>query len=269
MNTFTDGIHDISSDDYHASDAVSRSNLILLDQSPYHYWYSKLSGLAQKKAPTPSMILGSLFHTMILEPDLFHKDYALMPSLNRKTAAGKESYAQFLELSQGKQIVTTEQMQQVEAMVRSVRSHSIVNDLLEDCVFERSIFWTDKETGLQFKARPDAWSSSLVIDLKTTREEATKYNIQRAAMKYGYYLQAGMMFEACKAVDEPFQGFVLLAVETSEPYAPAIYMLDEESIQYGVNHFNELKYKLAECMNANEWPTYEISELTLPAYLKG
>ena len=46
---YTDGVYDITNEQYHASEGISRSKLMLLDKSPYHFWYETMSGLADKQ----------------------------------------------------------------------------------------------------------------------------------------------------------------------------------------------------------------------------
>src|SRR5690606_11207746 len=104
----------------------------------------------------------------------------------------------------GKIVLSDDQFEKVRDMVSQVSGHEIVTTLLDEAVFEQSIFWTDIETGIQFKARPDIWSSKMIVDLKTT-QDAALFKLQRSALEYGYYLQAGMAFEACKAIGKPFE----------------------------------------------------------------
>ena len=103
---YRDGVHDITNDEYHAANGISRSRLMLLDKSPYHYWYEVLSGEAEVRESTPAMLIGSLFHTLLLEPEKFDREYALMPKIDRRTKQGKEDYEAFVQEAQNKIILT-------------------------------------------------------------------------------------------------------------------------------------------------------------------
>jgi exodeoxyribonuclease VIII len=262
---YNDGVYDITNEQYHASEGISRSKLMLLDKSPYHFWYETLSGLAVKTEATPAMNIGSAFHTMLLEPAKFQMEFAVMPSVDRRTKGGKEMYEEFLIHAEGKIILTVEQFSKVSKMVDLISKHEIVTTLLDEAVYEQSIYWTDKETGLQFKTRPDIWSSKMVVDLKTTNN-ASAYSFMRSALDYGYYLQAGMAHEACKALDKPFDMFVILACEKEAPHVPAIYIMKDEALQFGINQFNTYKIKLKKCMDENKWEGYLVQELTVPNF---
>lgn len=262
---YKDGVHDITNEQYHAAEGISRSRLMLLDKSPYHFWYEVYSGQAELRDATPSLNIGGAFHTLLLEPYLFDAEYAVLPNLDRRTKGGKLMYEEFIAENHGRIILTIDQFEKVREMVDLVRKHDIVTTLLDEAVFEQSIFWTDLETGIQFKARPDIWSSKMVVDLKTTKD-AAPYKMQRSALEYGYYLQAGMMFEACKAIGKPFEMFVMLAIEKDVPYVPSVFMMDDAALQYGIDQFQRYKRQLAECLSSNKWPGYTVQELTVPAY---
>lgn len=262
---FKDGIYDITNEEYHAAAGFSRSTLMLLNKSPYHFWYEVFSGRAERKEDTPAMITGSLFHTLLLEPHKLDKEYAIAPKIDRRTAKGKEEWAEFQTYSEGKIVVTLDQYEKSQEMANQIREHEIVSTLLGEAVFEQSIFWTDKETGLQFKVRPDIWAAKMVVDVKTSAD-ASYYAFQRSSVGYGYFLQAGMIFEACKAVGKPFEMFVNLVCEKEPPYVPAVYMMDEEALQFGIDQFNNLKKNLRECLDKDEWPAYPVRELGVPMY---
>src|SRR5690606_3808663 len=132
-----DGIHDLTNEQYHAASGISRSQLMLLDKSPYHFWYEVLSGEALTKESTPSMNIGSAFHTLLLEPDLFDNEYAVIPNIDRRTKQGKEDYKVFVEESEGKILLTKEQYDKAKTMSNLVKKHDIVHTLLDDAVFEK------------------------------------------------------------------------------------------------------------------------------------
>ena len=62
--------------------------------------------------------------------------------------------------------------------------------------------------------------------------------------------------------------FVFIAIEKELPYATAIYTLDEEALQFGIQQFNDLMTEYAKCMKTDNWPSYGIKNLTLPKYAK-
>lgn len=258
---FVDGVYDISNAEYHSAAGISRSQLMLLNKSPYHFWYETYSGLAPEKEATPAMKLGSLFHTMLLEPDKFEREYFVI-SQKTMPAIDTNPYRLIKEEAAGREAITASTFEKAQQMAELCKKHGIVATVLEGAEFEQSIFWTDKETGLQFKARPDIWSASLVADLKTAEDVAT-YKFQRAAIDYGYYLQAAMIHEACKSLGRPVSTFASLVVEKSEPYVPKLFVMSDAAIQHGLDQFQALKHKLAKCIKNNEWEGYPVEELSI------
>lgn len=262
---FEDGVYDISNEEYHGSEGLSRSQIILMDKSPYHFWFGAISGLSTKKEATDALNIGAAFHTILLEPDLFKEEYAVMPKIDRRTTKGKEDYALFTENNGHKIVLTQEQYDTVYTMAYHVKQHDIVHTLIGDAQFERSIFWTDKETGLQFKARPDIWSNKMVVDLKTSKDAAPGMFIN-SAYRYGYYLQCGMFFEACESIGRPIEMFVNLVIEKEEPYVPATFIMDEKAIDFGREQFRIYKNRIKECMDTENWPGYAVQEISIPKY---
>lgn len=262
---YIDGIYDISNEEYHNSNGISRSQLMLMDKSPYHFWYKYLSGKYETNKSKEAFTVGSAFHTLLLEPELFDNEYAIMPKIDRRTTRGKEEFALFSIENSHKTIITQEQFEEVQCMASHVKEHDIVTTLLDNAQFEKSIFWTDKETELQFKCRPDIWSNKMIIDIKTSKDASPGLFIN-SAYKYGYYLQCGMFFEACEAIEKPIEMFINLVIEKEKPYVPAIYILDEKAIEFGKEQFKIYKNKIKKCLDENKWPGYLVQEISIPKY---
>lgn len=259
---YDDGIYDISNEEYHKSQGYSRSQLFHLNKSDYHFWYNVLSGKNVEKEKTPSMIFGSLFHTLMLEPHKFEHEYIISPKIDKRTIKGKQEWEEFQLASENKTIITEEQYNKAIEMIDESKKHEIVANLLHNAKFEKSIFWTDKDTGIQFKVRPDIWLGSMVVDLKTCSLDNVKY-YNNHALQNGYYLQAAMIFEAFSTLNIPMQVFINLVFEKEAPYVPISYLLSDECINYGKEQFNIFKNRLHECLQTNIWNAYPIQELTL------
>jgi len=263
--SYKDGIYNITIAEYHNASAFSRTQLMTFDKSPYHFWYEHLSGLAIKKEPTEAMVIGSAIHTLLLEPELFEQQYAVLPKIDRRTTKGKEAYALFTIEYADKIILSHDQYALISAIKENVMKHDIMHTLLSDVQFEQSIFWTDEETGLQFKVRPDIWSNKMILDLKTA-EDVTPNLFKSSAYKNGYYLQAGMMWEACRVLHKPFEVFGLLAIEKKEPHVPMLFLMKDNAIEFGWELFQNHKKRLKKCIEINKWPAYPVVELDVPAY---
>jgi len=257
------GIHDISNDEYHASDAVSRSALMELDKSPLHYYVKYITKEIPFSESTGAMNIGSAFHTMVLEPSLFDEQFFVCKQ-KTKPRIGTPAYEDLLGNANGRIILNASEYNLVSNMSHKVKNDDIAKELFayKKAQIEKSIFWTQKETGIQCKARPDIWLNGLVVDLKTT-SNASLRAFRRSAYDYGYFLQAAMIHEALKSIDIKLDKFVYIAVEKDAPHHIGVFVLDDDALDYGVNLFNTLISKLKGCMDSNNYPGYGIKKLTL------
>lgn len=259
------GVFDLTNTEYHASEGLSRSKLWTFKQLPSKFWYEYISGEYVRPTDSDAFVLGDLVHTMVLEPHLFDERYALMPNIDRRTKQGKIDYEDFLLQSAGKACVKPDVLSMGTAMARSLNNNTTVCDLLCDAKMEKSIYWKHEATGLICKARPDVIQGRIVSDLKTTQDAGFR-SFQQSAYKYGYFLQSAMVYEALKSIGEPFHNFVFICVEKTAPHAVGLYMLDDEALQFGIDMFHSLMERIARCYEANVWPDYGISKLTLPKW---
>ncbi len=260
------GVYDITNTIYHDSIGISRSMLMKFKRNPRHYWYECVSGMKQKEEPTPKMRIGSAVHTLVLEPHLFDKEFYVTHQENIPKK-NTNPYFKMLEEAQGKTILSKNESDLASSVALAVKCNDEAKLLLSDCKIEQSIYFRHEQTGLLCKVRPDAWSGSLICDLKTA-DDAGPRAIQTSAMNYGYYLQAGMCFRALESLGIAMERFVLIVAEKSLPYSTAIYILTDEAIQFGLNQFDTLMNGLAKCIKSSEWPAYGIQDLGLPGYAR-
>lgn len=286
-----DGIHDIPNDIYHDSEGISRSGLWEFKRSPLHYWNKYLNPERVKEEPTPQMKLGEYVHALVLEPEYFYERYAVkpvlpeLPCVGKLSDLGREEYDrqktsresmkvaneltmnEFLESSKGKEIIPADIYNQAKAIADSVLKDEIAQSLFKDVKIEQSIYFTHKHTGLQCKVRPDAWSGSIVTDLKTCAD-ASYRAFQSAAFKGGYFLQAAMIKAALDSIGIHLDKFVFFCVEKTGAMPCVYYMLDDDALAYGMNQFDTLMEQFAYCFENNEWNAYEPQTLYIPGYAR-
>lgn len=259
------GVHAISNEQYHASSAISRSCLMELEKSPYHYWYKYLSGQYKSDDDKADLILGNAVHTLVLEERLFDNEFFITHQENLPKK-GSAPHQEMMLKAGGRMILTNKRYETAKAIAKAVKNDAMANQLIyQGAKIEESIFFTHKETGIQCKARPDIRLYSLVSDLKTTANASFR-TFQRSAVDYGYFLQAAMIHEALLSIDIKMDKFVYIAVEKKEPYPIGIFVLDDDALDYGIKQFNRLMQKLAICTEHNDWHSYDMQVLTLPAW---
>lgn len=259
------GIMQLTNEQYHSSPGVSRSGLWKFQELPAKYYYEYLSGeyeREQKKA----WDVGELFHTLVLEPHLFESKFYVFPKVDRRTTAGKQQYAIAKAAAGERILINKEEYEMAQKMRDSLYADETIRLLMSGHPqIEKSIYWTDEETGILCKVRPDVWNAPLIGDLKSTKD-ASMRAIQNSAYAYGYYLQAAMIKEALKSIDTSFSRFIMATVEKTAPYCAAFYIMTEEAIAFGEQQFRNLLRMYARCLEASQWPSYGMHLLDVPSY---
>ena len=221
------------------------------------------------------MRLGTALHTHVLELSRWDQEIAVAPSdINRRTKEGREQWAAFEASSAGKTVITADDAEVVMAMGRSIMRHPGAAMLLGlPGKAETTHMWTDATYGLECKCRPD-WltdDGSIMVDLKTTRD-ASPRGFRQSIASFRYWVQAGWYMHGVQAATgkRPDQ-FIFICVESTAPYAVAVYAADAEMIERGHDQAMRDLAKLAVCKAADHWPSYseQIETISLPGWMTG
>lgn len=260
----------ISNDEYHGGAGISKSGLDVLARSPLHYWAKYLDPDRVKQEPTPAMRLGTAIHTAVLEPDEFAKRHHVAPVCDRRTKDGKAAWESAIEhaLQAGADLISADDYATCMAISQQVRSHPTARKVFGMGQAEMSCYWTDDETGLLCKCRPDWLGLPLVVDLKST-DDASAQGFQRSAFNYRYWVQAAWYMDGIEqATGQRPDAFVFAAFEKSAPYACAFYFADDAMIEMGRKEYRKLLRVLADCKAADRWPGYttDVLPLGMPAW---
>ncbi len=267
--------------EYHALDYVSKSHLDEVNKSPFHYWDRYINPDRVIPEPTKQMLLGTAMHTMILEPDLFEKEY-LVESANapkRPTAVQRNAkkpsnqtldaiayWEEFDKKANGKTLISIEDYQRLTIMRTRVLGHPAASTILKmGGVKEQSYVWKDSQTGEICKSRPDFHTDdgTLIVDLKTT-SDASELGFQKSVHNFRYHVQAGFYLRSIEEAEQ----FVFIAVESKPPYLVAVYNASTDMINAGNRVADKNLATLAQCRKAGKWTGYseEITTLDLPRF---
>lgn len=258
------GFYSMSNEDYHKEEAVSKSDLELFHRSPAHYKAKEL------KEPTPAMVFGAAFHTFVLQPELFEKEYAVMPKDLKLTTIEGKAFA-MTEQGNHRELIKWNDYQIMRDMMISLADHDTAIKLLQSKgPREISAFWTDKRIGLECKLRADLITSesNVVVDLKTTVDARPEVFMRQAANLH-YHWQASHYLGGITAITGvEHKDFIIIAVEKEPPYAVAVYHFDDAMIYCGEEELKILMDRMKECKEKDEWPGYqdEIQPISLPEW---
>ena len=237
----------MTNNEYHQSPGISKSGLDLINRSPAHYRWAKDNPTEQ----TPAMRIGSLTHLATLEPDRFNSECIVMPSMDRRTKAGKESWEQFKAEYPNHELLTNDEHSRIISIRDAVRAHPMARKLLDRIAdVEVSTYWKDADTGVDCRCRPDGLlDNGMLIDLKTTTDAGPGF--ERSVRQYRYHVQAA--FYAMPFETAPM---IFIAAEKDPPYLVACYMLDPDSLADGEYAARQNLQTYAECLSSNTWPGY-------------
>lgn len=243
------GIHDISNSGYHASAGVSKSGLWKLHtKSPAHYKFGE-------QASSPAFDLGTAAHTAILEPEKLGAYLVRGPDDRR---GKKWTDAQEMASMGGLLLLTSGDYDSVLRMRDAAHKNPLVRRLTQAATVEKSAYWTDEETGVLCRCRPDLYSPTLKLmaDLKTTADGSPQ-KWRRSVADYGYHVQEAMYSEGWEAAGGgQVDGMVFIVVEKDAPHIVAVYELDRAAVAEGFEIYRDALARYAECLSADAWPGY-------------
>jgi len=237
-----------TNEQYHADTTrLSNSMLNILKRSPklfFKYYIAK--SLAIPEA-SESMALGSMVHTMILEPDSFKDRYRFKPECDRRTKEGKAIYAEFLDsLPERCEIVSSDDFAKATECVQSLIAHDDLKQILkatwESRIVEKRIdFEID---GVDMRSKLDYLSlrAGVILDIKTTKD-ASPDEFAKSILNYGYHRQAAIYREAVLKQHGVACRFMFAVVSTEQPHEVAIYEPSESVMDDG---YTEVVYLLRE-----------------------
>jgi exodeoxyribonuclease VIII len=212
------------------------------------------------------MRLGTALHLAVLEPQLWSREVAVRPAIDRRTKAGKQAAEEFDAEHAGKIVLSEDDAARAQAMATAIHAHHAAHFLLEqEGHREASYTWTDPTHDIECKTRPD-WHSadrSLIVDLKTTLD-CGRREFTRSIAKYAYHLQAAWNTHALGA-----EQFLIVAVESQRPYAVSVYPIAAEAMAAGARRIDRAMEALAQCRDTGIWPGPEGNLIAEPISIPG
>lgn len=208
----------IESIDYYKRPELSNSDIKLINQSWLHY-------ISKGNFPaTPAMNVGSAFHTFILEPEKFNKEFAIK-TLNLATKEGKEWKAE-----QGDKIIIDESDYiWFSTMEERILAHPL-NFLFENMEVEKEIYFEYND--VQCRAKLDIINHDIktIIDLKSIVNCSKAEN----SVKYDYASQAAFYRQGMYELTGEWYDFVFVFAEKSFPHGVKFINTSEQTFYNGM-----------------------------------
>jgi len=231
---------------YRNTEGISASDIkwILPPKTPAHYHAYKTGLIVREE--TRALVLGTLCHLAVLEPERLPTAFAVRPAgLDFRTKDGKA----WKEAQGDKPILDETEAAMLDGMTKSVAAHPAACALLDGAQREVSLF-KEHRTGLKLKGRLDVLGNGYVADVKTA-EAGDAGGFAAAVFRYNYHVQAAMYCQLAGV-----ERFSFITVEKAPPYAVAVYDLSAKALQVGLEALNFALEAIADCTEAGEWPAY-------------
>jgi hypothetical protein len=90
-------------------------------------------------------------------------------------------------------------------------------------------------------------------DLKTSAD-VTTIALMKTIRTYGYHQQGALIWEVCEALGQPFESFVLMFVETSNPFCARTSPLTDEDLALGRQQNRLMMRQIRRCIDAGHFP---------------
>jgi hypothetical protein len=243
----------ISWEEYSRWDGRRSSELKNFKRSPLHAHYFSL----HPPAPSRSQEIGTAIHAAVLEPETFEQRYVCkIDPGDRRSPINKAKWQAFLSENAGKGILSEEIWETVMRVRAAVWSQRWAEELLSGSgANELSIRWEDEESKLLCKGRIDRYCGGGVVDLKTGND-VSKDAFMRAISNYDYHLQAALYLDGLDTLEPHPRSWTWVTVETSPPYAAALYEPSDEMLEEGRRRYRSALMQWAHCAREGYWFGY-------------
>lgn len=259
--------------EYHsiaARSLVSKGALDRFSRSPAHYLHY-LTNLDPEPEKSDALILGAAFHCLLLEPEVFEREYVLLPDFGDMRSSTKRAIRdKWIAERPGVTPLRAGMWRQIHDMRESVLRHKKLRRILENGRPELTCIAMCPHTGLPRKCRFD-WVSEidgLGLDLKSAIDGCPD-KWRREAANRRYHVQDTYYTETAQlaGIDMEIMGFGV--VEKEPPYVCGLYTIPVDARLAGEMAYMRELAQLAECCESGEFPGYgggDALELEFPRY---
>lgn len=252
-------ITDLSSNEYHSiGGTFSSSQLKVAYEDPEKFKKKYIDKTLIEDVPQSSFDVGTYFHTSILEPHLISKEIAVYKGIRR----GKEWDA-FKAANAGKTIITENEMEVAEGLVKAVKESSIAMGRIERGDPEVSTFVDVHVTGseiynefgqkldkygwitakeaipknaikMTLKARADLLGDDFILDLKsTTGNVKSEHEMRQKISYYKYELSAALYLDLFSVSTKKVMSEFIWTFASKDNFISKSYMASPSNILVG------------------------------------
>lgn len=237
----------------------------------YNLFYIK----GEEKRSSENLLIGSLTHTMVLEPDKLFEEYHLIPSTyigpngSEKKWIDNKEYPHVKEdiiKADGKIRINKKQYNEARTYAIHIKADDMTKSFLNKKGFAEATILYDSGD-LKFKSRPDYLipKEDIAINVKTAKS-ANPIDFQKNAISFGYDISAALTAKCYeKCFGRPLKDYIFIVLEKETPYPVEIYtskdpMFDDSDmnfLQFGAIRLELAIGKYKSCMDNKIWLPYD------------
>jgi len=240
--------------------SVSGAKKLLPPSTPARFYWEREHG----QAPRAAFDFGHAAHAFVLGVGA---QIVSIDADDWRTKAAKEAGAE--ARARGAVPLLAREYEKAAAMEATLAAHPLASAVLSGGKPEQSLFWVDEDTGVTRRGRIDWLRPNAIVDYKTTTAGgADPERFAKAAVDFGYHMQAAWYCDGAAALGLGALPFVFVVQEKEPPYLVSVVQLDDEALRIG-RELNALALSIyAECESAGEWPGYpeEVVTVALPSW---
>lgn len=220
----------LTNEQYHSQRThLSSSTLKEVLKDPKSFVKFWLHGIRESKE-TAAMLEGTLVHTLLLEPEKVHAEYAFYEGMRRAGAA----YEAFATNNAGKIIIGAPMAQRAHAAVKACAKLPVLLKLLSGGFTEHTVMC--EFMGVPVKIRADYINieQGYIVDLKTTSYPADLDIFKQTVDHFNYDLSAALYVAVAQvAYGKPFD-FYLAPVSKTDLKAD-VYKVSAATLAKGMD----------------------------------
>lgn len=250
----------VPSEEYHATEALSRSALEPALKSMAHMKYN----LDNPKDESDDMKFGTFFHTSVLEPELISELYTTDSEFveavykanpESKNPRATKIYKALMEQNE-KIVVTQDDWIKCQLMTASVKMNEDYKDVVQSGYAEVSFFGYLE--GVLCKCRTDWFEPgrAFIVDLKSTRDASVEKFVDDAYRR-GYHRQAAFYLDLVTQVTGiVMQAYGIVATEKEPPYLTGCHQFTSDFLGIGREEYKMAFAKYRESLKSGKYPGY-------------
>ena len=254
--------------DYRAMEGINQSYLKKV------YTHGVIHAENQRLNPmdkTPALVMGSLFHTLVLEEDQFSARYVVLPDIDRRTKEGKQVYAEFEAACGGRDLIKEADLNiamrmrdsAVPLMYHGIRPDktNALNEITYAGILELEYKWDGEDVRCEFpfKIRCDMVAlvdegNDKVIEIRDIKSMASlsDNDVIGSAKSHQWSIQCAFYRDVVFAHEPKPSKFVYVATEKEAPNMSRRFVCSEEMYQRGRAQYKHAFVKYHQWLKAGK-----------------